>query len=184
MDKKIARNFSRLELADYLADLSDQLRRGTITAQDRVWTVPAEVAAKIHFKEEEGCLVAKLSLRWPLKGERRPGAPGKPEARSTAQKQAQASWKAVKEGLADGFKEIQRLAKLDLLPEEQTLADFVENSRRLAQLAPPEWRQSLEEYLAHLEAFAGAVHRRELQTALKELEALKTSMNACHREFK
>jgi len=183
MDKKIARNFSRLELADYLADLSDQLRRGSLTAQDRVWTVPAEVAAKIHFKEEEGCLVAKLSLRWPLTGERRPGAPGKPEARPAAG-QAPASWKAVKEGLAAGFKEIQRLARQDLLPEEQTLADFVENSRRLAQLAPPEWRQSLEAYLAHLETFAGAVHRRELQTALKELEALKTAMNTCHREFK
>ena len=181
MDKKVERTFARLELADYLATLSEQLRRRRLEAQGRTWPVPEEVGVKFHLKEEEGCLVGKLSWRWSLKGDRQVV----PEAkRAPAAPGAEVSFKAVKAGLAAGFKEIRRLAGQGLFPDEQMLNEFGENSRRLAAMASPEWRQAMEDYLAHLENLEGAVSRRDLPATRHELENLQNSMAACHREFK
>ena len=49
MEKKVQKKFSRLELADYLAALNQQLRRGRLEAPGRSWTVPPEVDAWIRF---------------------------------------------------------------------------------------------------------------------------------------
>ncbi len=42
MAEKVERRSGRLELADYLAGLSRQLRRGRLEAEGRIWTVPEQ----------------------------------------------------------------------------------------------------------------------------------------------
>lgn len=69
MGKKVERRCGRQELADYLADLSRQLRRGRLEAEGRVWTVPEQVDVKIHLKEEEGYLTSKISWQWSVREE-------------------------------------------------------------------------------------------------------------------
>ena len=65
MGIKVEKRFSRQELADFLADLSQQVQGGQLKGETRVWTVPEQVEGTMHLKEEEGEVVAKIKLRWP-----------------------------------------------------------------------------------------------------------------------
>ena len=58
------RTWGRLELANYLEKLTEQLRRGALEVQGRHWTVPADLEVSLEFKEKKGRLAAKLSWSW------------------------------------------------------------------------------------------------------------------------
>jgi len=177
MGKKVERRCSRLELADYLADLSQQLRRGQLEAGGRVLTVPEQVEVTIHLKEEEGCCTSKISWQWSARGAShqasREAAPRKPT-----------SFKAVKVKLGASFKHLQRVIGAGLFPDERTMTDFLEASRTFAALVKPEWQQSMAEYLTHLENLRRAVENRLAETMHQELQKLTDCVAACHREFK
>lgn len=175
--KKVERRFSRLELAHYLADLARQLQNGSLAIEGRNWAVPEQVEAAIHLKEEDGSLVAKIKMRWPL----REG--GRPISAAAAPRQ-QDSFEAVKARLSTGFKELQRDIKGGMSPDEKTLRGFAEDSRLLAKFAGPEWKKPLAEYLVHVENLQRAMENRQPEAMVHELQALTASMNACHREFK
>ncbi len=177
MGTKVEKRFDRLELADYLADLSQQLRRGRFEAEGRIWTVPAEVDAKIHFKEEEGLLVTKISWHWSALGGYIP------ESEGTAPRE-HTSFKDVKTRMRNGFKELQRLIMAGVFPDEKVMRDFVEDSRSFAEFVKPEWQKPLAEYMMHLENLQGAVENRQLEAMQNELQALVNCMIECHREFK
>ena len=177
MGKKVERRCGRQELADYLADLSQQLRRGKLEAEGRVWTVPEQVDVKIHLKEEEGYCTSKISWQWPAPGESHRGS-------SEAAPRESTSFKAVKVKLSATFKDLQRVIGEGLFPDDKTMTDFLENSRTFAALAKPEWQKSMAEYLTHLENFRGAVENRLAETMRQELQNLTNCMAACHREFK
>ena len=49
MGEKEEQTLSRLELADYLHNLSEELRRGAMEAQGRHWTVPDELDVRMEF---------------------------------------------------------------------------------------------------------------------------------------
>lgn len=177
MGKKIEKRCSRQELADYLADLSRQLGRGRLEAEGRVWTVPEQVDVKIHLKEDEGYCTGKIKWQWSARGESHQGS-------SEAAPREPTSFKAVKVRLGVSFKNLQRLIGEGLFPDDQTMTDFLEQSRTFAALAKPEWQQSLAEYLTHLENLQGAVKNRLAETMRQELQNLANCMAACHREFK
>jgi XXXCH domain-containing protein len=177
MGKKVERRCGRLELADYLADLSQQLRRGKLEAEGRVWTVPEQVDVKIHLKEEEGCFTSKISWQWSARGESHQGS-------SEAAPREATSFKAVKVRLGASFKDLQRVIGEGLFPDAKTMADFLQNSRTFAALAKPEWQKSMAEYLTHLDNLQGAVENRLAETMHQELQNLTNCMAACHREFK
>ena len=69
MGEKDEQTMSRLELADYLKNLGEQLRRGDLSAQGRHWTVPDDLDVGMEFKEKKGRLVAKLSWSWSTLGD-------------------------------------------------------------------------------------------------------------------
>lgn len=63
MGAKDAKALNRLELAEYLTNLSEQLRRGVLETRGRQWTIPEDLDFRMEFKEKKGRLVAKLSLQ-------------------------------------------------------------------------------------------------------------------------
>ena len=69
MGEKDEQTMTRLELADHLKNLSEELRRGTLAAQGRHWTVPDDLEVRMEVKEKKGRLVAKLSWSWSTLGD-------------------------------------------------------------------------------------------------------------------
>jgi XXXCH domain-containing protein len=185
MGKKEERTFTRQELADYLAVLSEQVRRGGLEAGGRRWPVPDRLSARIGIKEEDGAVAVKMSWQWSIR-EAPQGVrekPSFPPAQGPAPAQP-ASFKDLKVRLGATFKNLQRRLGEGQLPDPRLMADLVEGSRRLAEFAPPEWRQSMSEYLTHLENLQRAVESRLLEEARREAQNLAGCMTSCHKEFK
>jgi XXXCH domain-containing protein len=177
MGIKVEKRFGRQELADFLADLSQQVQGGQLKGETRVWTVPEQVEGTMHLKEEEGEVVAKIKLRWPTGAGRHPVS--KP-----ASPQESLALKAVKTRLSQPFKELQRLIREGIVPDQKTVQDFVENSLLFAKLVKPEWQELMAEYLAHVDKLQQAVAGGQMEAMHQELQALVDRMSACHREFK
>jgi XXXCH domain-containing protein len=177
MGEKEERTMSRLELAEYLQNLSEQLRRGALEARGRSFAVPDDLEARLEFKDKKGRFTAKLSWSWSTFGDydrasRNQVSPG-PD-----------SLKTVKKRMGAGFKELQRVAGRGAFPDDRTLSDFVESSRAFAALAAPDWGPAMQEYLDHLANFQQAVATRQQEVMRQELKALQDCMSSCHREFK
>jgi XXXCH domain-containing protein len=177
MGEKEEQPLSRLELADYLHNLSEELRRGALAAQGRHWTVPDELDVRMEFKEKKGRLVAKLSWSWSTLADYDP-------ASRHEVSRWQDSMKTVKKQLGAAFKALQQAVGQGAWPDEQTLKDFVDSSRAFAALAEPDWANAMQEYLDHLAILTHAVANRQQEVMLHELRDLQNCMAACHREFK
>ncbi len=177
MGEKEEQTLSRLELADYLHNLSEELRRGNLAAQGRHWTVPDELDVRMEFKEKKGRLVAKLSWSWSTLKDYDPAARHEVS-------RWQGDLKTVKKRLGAAFKALQQAASQGAFPDDRTLKDFVESSRAFAALAEPDWANAMQEYLDHLAILTHAVANRQQEVMLHELRDLQNCMAACHREFK
>jgi XXXCH domain-containing protein len=177
MGEKEGRTWGRLELAEYLNHLSEQLRRGALEAQGRHWTVPEDLHARLEFKEKKGHLVAKLSWSWSTLG----------DYDMTSRNEVsrwQDSIKTIKKRLGASFKNLQRAVSQGAFPDERTLSDFVSGSQALAAMAEPDWQGAMQEYLDHLANLQHAVERRQPEIIQHELRDLQNCMASCHREFK
>ncbi len=178
MGEKEEKTLTRLELADYLKSLSDQLRRGALEAHGRQWTVPDEFDVRMEFKEKKGHLQAKLSWSWStLEDYDR-------TARDEISRY-QDSMKTVKKRMGANFKALQQaVGQQGAFPDERTLADFVTSSQAFAAMAEPDWQEAMQEYLDHLANLQHAVATRQQEVMLHELRDLQACMSSCHREFK
>jgi XXXCH domain-containing protein len=169
---------TRLELADYLHNLSEQLRRGALEAHGRHWTVPDNLDVRMGLKEKKGHLVAKLSWSWTTLGDY--DQPAREEVH-----RYQDSMKAVKKRLGATFKALQQaVGQTGAFPDDQTLADFVASSQAFAALTESDWQEAMQEYLDHLANLQHAVANRQSEVMLHELRDLQACMSSCHREFK
>jgi len=177
MEEKMEKKLGSRELAAYLEDLARGLKQGRLAVEGQTWTVPREVAAKVHLKEKKGRLVFKLSCAWETLAEYQPGA-REPVVRW------QETFQTLKKRLAAVFKEIQQAALQGQFPESRVLGAFSADSQALARMGEPEWEEALAAYLAHVEALGRAVQGRDLEAVRHEVADLKTAMAACHREFK
>ena len=177
MGDKAEQTMSRLELADYLTNLGQQLRQGAFSAQGRHWTVPDNLNVRIEFKEKKGHLGAKLSWSWSTLGDY-DGAAREEVSRG------QDDMKTVKKRLGAAFKALQQAMSQGGWPEDRTLVDFVATSRAFAAMAEPDWETAMQEYLDHLANLQHAVANRQQEVVLHELRDLQNCMAACHREFK
>src|SRR5512139_3111475 len=162
--------WSRLELADYLANLSEQLRRGSVAAQGRQWTVPDDLCIRLEFKEKKGHLAAKLSWSWSTLGDYDGAA--REEIR-----RGQDSLKTVKKRLGAAFKALQQAVSPGGFPEAHILEDFAATSRGFAALADPDWGTAMQEYLDHLANLEHAVANRQPEVMLHELRDLQACMS-------
>jgi len=177
MGEKDEQTISRLELADYLKDLSEQLRRGALAAQGRHWTVPDELDVRMEVKEKKGRLHARLSWSWSTLEDYDRGSRDEVS-------RWQDSMKTVKKRLGAAFKALQQAVSQDAWPDDRTLSDFVESSRAFAAMAEPDWENAMQEYLDHLANLEHAVANRQQEVMLHELRDLQNCMSSCHREFK
>ena len=177
MGEKDEQTMSRLELADYLTNLGEQLRRGAFAAQGRHWTVPDDLCVRKEFKEKKGHLAARLSWSWSTLGDYH-GAAREEISRG------QDSMKTVKKRLGADFKALQQAVNQGGFPDAPTLDNFVASSRAFAALADPDWATAMQEYLDHLANLEHAVTNRQQEVMLHELRDLQACMSSCHREFK
>ena len=177
MGEKNEQTLSRLELADYLKNLSEELRRGAMEARGRRWTVPDELDVRMEFKEKKGRLVAKLSWSWSTLKDY-------DSASREEVNRWQGDLKTVKKRLGAAFKALQQATSQGAFPDDRTLGDFAESSRAFAAMAEPDWENAMQEYLDHLANLEHAVAGRQQEVMLHELRDLQNCMAACHREFK
>jgi XXXCH domain-containing protein len=177
MGEKDEQTMSRLELADHLKNLSEDLRRGALAAQGRHWNVPDNLEVRMEFKEKKGRLVAKLNWSWSTLEDYDRGSRDEVS-------RWQDSLKTVKKRLGAAFKALQQAVSQGGWPDDRTLKDFVESSRAFAAMAEPDWANAMQEYLDHLANLQHAVEGRQQEVMLHELRDLQNCMAACHREFK
>jgi XXXCH domain-containing protein len=175
--EKDEQQMSRLELADYLANLSEELRRGVLAAQGRHWTVPDDLDVGMEVKEKKGRLVAKLKWSWSTLGDY-DGA-----AREEVNR-GQESMKSLKKRLGAAFKALQQAVSQGAFPDDRTLREFVESSRAFGAMADPDWAGAMQEYLDHLANLEHAVANRQQEVMAHEVRDLQACMSSCHREFK
>ncbi|MHB9072838.1 MAG: GAK system XXXCH domain-containing protein [Desulfobaccales bacterium] len=177
MGEKPEQTLSRLELANYLENLSAQLRRGALETHGRHWTVPDDLDVRMEFKEKKGYLVAKLSWSWSTLGD---------YDRSSREEVSryQESMKTVKKRMGASFKALQQAVGQGAFPDDKALADFVAVSQAFAAMAEPDWQGAMQEYLDHLANLQHAVANRQQEVMLHELRDLQACMSSCHREFK
>jgi XXXCH domain-containing protein len=175
--EKDEQTWSRLELADYLKDLSEQLRRGALTAPACDWTVPDTLDVRLEHKEKRGRLVVKLGWSWSTLHDY-DGAAREEVSRW------QGDMKTVKKRLGADFKVLQQAVSQGAFPDDLTLKNFAASSRAFAALAEPEWATAMQEYLDHLANLEHAVAARQPEVMLHELRDLAACMSSCHREFK
>jgi XXXCH domain-containing protein len=177
MGDKEEQTLSRLELADYLHSLSEELRRGAQEVRGRHWTVPEELEVRREFKEKKGRLVAKLSWSWSTLTDYEPAARHEVS-------RWQGDMKTVKKRLGAAFKALQQAVGQGAFPDDRTLQDFAEISRAFGAMAEPDWADAMQEYLDHLANLEHAVANRQPEVMLHELRDLQNCMSSCHREFK
>ncbi|UCD82868.1 MAG: GAK system XXXCH domain-containing protein [Desulfobacterales bacterium] len=177
MEKKIEKKFSRLELAGHLEKIAVQLRSGTFEADGRQWTIPDAFEAKIKHKEKKGRIETKLKWRWSTLSDYAPSA-------REAVTRWQESFKRIKKRLAKEFKALQSAVAEGNFPADDALAEFVRDSKRMAEFAEPEWQNAMNEYLDHLANLQRAVNQKQLEVIEHELRDLSNRWMACHRDFK
>lgn len=177
MKDKTAKEFNRLDFANYLEDLAREFRGGTLEADGRKWTVPEKFAVKISFKEKKGRMVNKLSWQWPSLRDYS-------EAAREEVTHWQRSLKTVKKRLNASYKNLSRVVEQGNLPDKHTLGEFVESSRAFAEFAEPEWQEAMEEFMDHLENLEHAARNAQIEVVRHELRDLKNRTRACHQEFK
>jgi XXXCH domain-containing protein len=177
MGDKTEQTMSRLELADYLTNIGQQLRQGAFAAQGRRWTVPENLCVRMEIKEKKGHLGAKLHWSWSTLGDY-------DRAAQEEVSRGQDSLKTVKKRLGATFKALQQAVGPGAFPEARTLEDFAAASRAFAALGEPEWATAMQEYLDHLSNLEHAIANRQQEVMLHELRDLQNCMATCHREFK
>jgi XXXCH domain-containing protein len=177
MENKAKKCLNRLEMADYLQSLSEQLRQGSLEAEGRQWTVPEEIWNEIKLKEKKGYIKAKISLSWPTEQEY-----------DQASQKELAKWKKsmkeVKKRLTDSYKKVLQAAEQGQFPDQQSMDEFVKSSEDFGKIADPDWQEAIKFYLDHLANLQRAVGSQDRETMLHELRDLEICMIDCHRDFK
>jgi XXXCH domain-containing protein len=177
MKSKIEKEFTRMELAEYLEKIAGELRRGTIEAEGRQWSIPETIAARIKHKEKKGRIETKLKWRWSTLSDY------EPEAREEVTRW-QDTFKALKKRMAAEFKVLQKAVAGGGYPDETVLEEFIGRSNEMTRFADSEWQEAMIEYQDHLENLKRAVENKQLEVVHHEIRDLRARMKACHRDFK
>jgi len=177
MKNKIKKEMQRQELADYLEQLATALRKGSFETGEHCWSIPDKLPAKISHKEKKGRIDTKIRWRWSTLEQYEEAD----RAEVIAWKD---SWKAVKKRLASSFKVLEKTVSSGKMPDADTLAEFIRESREMAGFAEPEWQAAMDEYIDHLGTLKQAVAQNQYEIVQHEIRDLKNRMAQCHRDFK
>ncbi|MFC1837583.1 GAK system XXXCH domain-containing protein [Thermodesulfobacteriota bacterium] len=173
----IQKKISRKELADYLATLAEQIRDGKIASEEKTWSIPGEIEAKIQRKEKKGRIELKINCRWSTLAD---------YAEKDREKIVDwhVSMKKIKKRMGTSFKQITKSADGGKFPEPRYIEELWETSRLFAETADPEWQDDMDEYMDHLENFMRAIEGQQFEVMLHEIRDLHNRMKGCHKEYK
>ena len=177
MKKKIEKQISPLEMAEYLEQIAAELKNGSFDVEGRRWSVPEKLDAKIKHKEKKGRFTSKIKIRWSSLADY--DAAAKDEVT-----QWEESFKTLKKRMAGQLKALQKDVDGGRYPEKTTMMDFVRDSLELARTADPEWQDPMTEYLDTLENLQLATENQQMEVVRHELRDLRNRMKQCHREYK
>ena len=177
MKSKIKKEMKRQELADYLEQLATALRNGNFQTGDQRWSVPDKLQAKISHKEKKGRIDSSIKWRWSTLAQYDEAA----REEVIAWKD---SWKAVKKRLANRFKVIEKTVAGGKMPDSDSLAEFLSQSREMVKFAEPEWQAAMDEYIDHLGTLKQAIEENQFEVVRHEIRDLRNRMMQCHRDFK
>ena len=117
MADKVEKQFSRNELADYLAALAEQFRAGKLSSEKGMWTVPEKFEAKIQLKEKKGRMQFKLNWSWSTLGDYSQQDRDRVNV-------WHASMKTDKKRMGSSFKAVTKSAENGVFPEKKYIEDF------------------------------------------------------------
>jgi XXXCH domain-containing protein len=177
MGDKKEKRLSRTKLADYLEDLSRQLRIGRLEAEGRTWTIPKSLDTKIQFKEKKGRISAKLSWHWNTLRDY-------DEASREEVTRWKTSFKTLKKRLTTSFKKLKDVARKGDFPDKQRLEEFQGLCTAFSKMAEPEWEEAMKEFMDHLKNLQRAIENKQLEIMRHEIRDLENRMRECHRAFK
>jgi amphi-Trp domain-containing protein len=155
MEDKVKRSFQRQELADYLENLAQQLRRGSFEVEGKPWGVPELLDTKIDIQEKKGCVNAKVRFRWSVLDEY-------DEKTRSRMIRRQQDFKDLKNQLTEVFSELLGLAQLWVLPAD--------------------WETEMKEYLDLVDNLYDTLKKGQMEMFLHILSDLKALVRTCHRE--
>jgi amphi-Trp domain-containing protein len=118
MKNKIEKEINRLELADYLEKIADELRSGTIEADGRQWSIPESIEARVKHKEKKGRIETKLKWRWSTLDDSEPAAREKVTL-------WQDTFKALIKRMAAEYKVLEKAIAGGGYPDEMILEEFI-----------------------------------------------------------
>ncbi|MCU0588140.1 MAG: hypothetical protein MUF52_08280 [Syntrophobacteraceae bacterium] len=178
MSKKTATIHGREALADYLQNLTDQVRKGRFPFGPEVVELAEDLEVRLSLKEKKHSVACKLEWsRGAPEGQRAPG--GRPEVPSPP-----GSFRHVKKDLARAFRAIKAAVSEGGTPDEGLLAEFEGLSRAFAARAEPEWERAAREYLGHMENLFRSLRDGRREAAMHEIQDLQARMVSCHRDYK
>lgn len=168
---------SREELADTLEEMAAAIRKGTFELAGNSWSVPDALETKFQHKEKKGRIKTRIEWQWSTLDEYESAA-------REAVKSWKQSFKNAKKRLGRTFKAMRKAVEEGRIPTDDLLEAFVQDSTYMNDVADPEWKEAMEEYLDHLANLEAAVARGQRDVVAHELRDLGTCMKTCHREFK
>lgn len=174
MEDKTPELRSREALADYLSQLSRQLRQGELSWGQARLALPQTGEVAVEVKEKGDRLKVKLTLVFPMP----------PKARSLEEEKRAADFKTIKKQLAASFGRLKHLAAAGELPPPELVQEFQTLSQQFAALAEPAWEPEVKNYLGHVANLVKAVDLQERQLWQHEMADLQLSLEQCHRDFK
>ncbi len=194
MEDAEKRQFSRLELAEYLEDLARQLRSRTLLVAGERFIVPEHLEGRVELKGKGGRLSLKLRFKWPKPlaagvregreagGGLRPAAPAGTEAEG--REALPGEFQEIKRQMGRLFAALLKEAHQGALPPARQVEEFLALCRASAALAEPDWETEMQEFLDHAENLLRASREGALEMFAHELRDLKNRMHACHLEYK
>lgn len=174
MEDKTPEPRSREALADYLSELSRQLRQGELAWGQTKLTLPETGEVEFEVKEKGGRLKVKVTLAFGLTS----------QAHSPEGEKRAADFKTIKKKLAAAFGQLKRLAAAGQLPPLELVQEFQTLSQQFAALAEPAWGPEVKNYLGHVVNLVKAVDLQEPQLWQHEMADLQLSLEQCHKELK
>lgn len=177
MKEKLEQSLSREELAQQLESLAAQLRSGTLGVEGTRWALPDDFELRVALKEKRGQIRCKLEWRCST-------LEGYASEDAAAVTRWRSSVKEAKRAMARRFKVLKQAAASEGLPDEAAILEFEQVSSAFLELAEPEWRPAMAEFMGHLENLRTASRLGHGEMVRHELQDLEARMVACHRDLR
>jgi XXXCH domain-containing protein len=174
------------EAPDFFAKLAEGMREGRLAVGDVELELDGFKSLSVSLKQEgAGGYKAKVKLKYAQPAHA-------PECECPACQAAQEydigaegrpKYKSLKKRMKGDFKAIHQALVNGTMPNEQLMANFVEDSRLMCTY-PGMGDEFYPKYLEIVDAFAAAVQSGDLQAAKDRQQDLYHSMKECHDIYK